>query len=580
MAQGQQTTKKTQTTVAQNKSSYSAVIERLNGIMGQYAGLPMENIYGAFSRAMGGYWANNPIIGNQRVKALNPLPCDYSKQDLNFFLQNPASNERGLRQVAEGLRYTNYSWAKLIKSYSDMLQFHTLTLPQFAENDEIKSDNFKREAKLVEKFIKRLNAKEVGRKIAAQALTQGKVFYYPRYIVDKSHNRVATVFLQQLPSEYVIIEGLNNISNYTLSFNLNYFLQMGTDYRQFGDLFEPFMADFNAWITTPESERKISKRGEKFVYATKNNEKIEGVRKMWEQNGTYMYFVSLPIDKVWTFEINGQDAIVASPLSGLMQTFAQQADYEAAQLSLILNPLIKIFTGEIPYTKAENSTQEDAFRLSLGGRALFEAYWDNLMSAHNTGGTAFFSAPVENLRSHDFPESANANSVSQSFLNYGITKSGAQGVIPITDRPTEEAVKASEKLEAQFAQNIYRTFEKMLNYIFNDELNLSYSWKVHIFGDIYSDEQVRADCLKLIDKGSTYAYLKLGALDDISLLDMVTMTDWVNSSGLLSKLSVPPTSFTQSGKSQPKSDTGGAPNKDQTQVEETKIEKQVEVTEE
>ena len=42
-----------------------------------------------------------------------------------------------------------------------------------------------------------------------------------------------------------------------------------------------------------------------------------------------------------------------------MLTYAQQSDFENAQLALLLSPLIKILTGEIPYFSESNSRAED-----------------------------------------------------------------------------------------------------------------------------------------------------------------------------------------------------------------------------
>lgn len=558
-------------------SSYFAIIERLNNIAGQYAGLPFDSVFSAFGRAYGsGYWANQPNIQNSRVKAISPLPADFTKEELGEFLRNPTQSELSLQQVAEGLKWTAYPFAKLSKSYADILTYHSYIIPKLITADEINSDIFKREYRLVEKVCEAVNLREIGHKIVAQCGTQGKVFYVLRYNVDKSHNKVNTVFFQELPKSWTTLIGYNNVSKYTVSFNLTYFLQPGTDFRQFGDLFEPYMDDFNAWW---EQEEKVGSKSKKFIYASKNNAKDYEKPRVWHQNGRWFYYVTLPIDRVWTFEIDDSTPIVASPFSGLMQTFAQQADYEAAQLSLVLNPLIKIFTGEIPYYQSDIAKEDDGFRLSLGARALFEEFWNILMSKHNTAGTTFFTAPVQNIKSHDFLESANANEVSKSFNSYAGEKAGTTGIIPITDRPTETAIEYSAKLEAKYSQCIYRTLEKMINYLL-DSLNLSYEWRVHIFGDIYSDEITRANALKELDKGDLSQYFILAALNDQSVLDKVAMCDVVSGVGLLDRLQVPQTAYTQSGKSQPKSDTGGSPRKDEIDKIETKTEKQVEVTEE
>lgn len=554
------------------QSSYAPIIERMNNIMGQYSGLPLDSVYNAFGRTMG-YWANQPQLQNSRVKSLNPLPCDYSKDELNEFLKSPQNSEYQLQQIGEGLKWTNYPWFKDIKSYADMLQFHSLVLPQHATADEIKSDGFKREYRLVSKIVKALNPRANGRKATMQAGTQGKVFYVPRYSIDRSHNKVNTFFMQELPKQWCTIIGKNSISEWTISFNLMYFMTPGTDYRQFGDLFEPYMQDFNNWVTA--DTRKAFKG--KYIYASRNNAEFENKIKVWQQNGRWFYYVSLPIDRVWTFEIDGSTAIVASPFSGLMQTFAQQSDYEAAQLSLVLNPLIKIFTGEIPYYESNQAKEDDGYRLSIGGRALFEALFNQLMAQNNTSGTAFFTAPVKNISSHNYAESANANEVSNSFLTYGGNKTGLNALIPITENPHQGVAEYSAKLEAQFAQRIYDIFSNMVNHIL-ESLNLRFEWRVSFWGNIYSDELVRSHALKLIDKGDLYGWYLLCSLDDISIYERTNINGIVSDSGLMELLQVPQTAYTQSSKSQPKSDTGGSPTKTEMEVTETKIEKQTEST--
>ena len=556
-------TQKKNTQEATPQSSWGAAIARFNSIMGQFAGMPYDTAYGIFSRA----WANMAPLQNSRIKSISPLPCDYTKADLGEFLRHPQDSEYPLQQVAEGLRWSTYSFQKLVKSYADMLEFHSIVLPH-ATAEEIESDAFMREARLVDKLIKRASLKDEGRKIAMQAGTQGKVFYVPRYSIDKSHNAVNYFFMQELPKQWCMIIGKNSVSEWTVSFNLMYFMQVGTDFRQFGDLFMPYMDDFAAW-----QKDKKAFRG-KFVYMTRNNAREESEVKAWMQDGKWCYWVSLPIERVWTFEIDPSTAIVASPFSGLMQTFAQQADYEAAQLPIILNSLIKVFTGEMPYYEANSAKDDDGYRLSLGGRALFEAYWNQMMAQNNTAGTAFYMAPVKNIHAWDYPESANANGISQSFLTYGMAKSGTQALIPVTDRPTQGMAEISAHLESQYDQAIYRTFERMLTFILNEELSLRWEWHVTLWGDVYSDDAARAHALKLIDKGDLWGWIVLCSIDGISIFDRVCANRIVKSSGFMKTLEVPKTAYTQSGNSQPKSDTGGAPTKTEQQKQEYQEEKQ------
>lgn len=585
-----------------NNSSYAPLLEKFKGLALSAAGVPIDNVYNAFMRA--GYGMENLApLQNKRVKALNPLPADYTKQDLNEFLRTPSGSESSLRQIAEGLRWTAYPFQKIAKSYADMLTFRHYEFPSYIEEETVNSPQFKREWRLVVSLLKAVNLKNIGRTITHQALIQGKVFYTLRAIVDKVHNKVNTVFLQQLPSQYTQIIGFNNISKYTVSFDMMYFLQPGTDYTQYGDLFEPFINDFAGIFEAPKQKPdpkyiyaaqnsnkarvgNITINGEtKYIYLDKVNERGEGQPRVFMQNGRWCYFVSLPIDKVWTFEIDSSTAIVASIFSGLFQTLSQQADYEAAQLSLIMNPLIKIFTGEIPYNDNDGATAEDSFKLSVGGRAMFEAFWNNLMALTNTGGTAFYTAPVENIKSHDYGEAANANKISSEFLNYEMSQTGLTALVPATDSPHQGVAEYSGKLEQEFATHIYDILKNMLEHYMQKSLNLKYDWQVNIFGSVYSDDITRANALKQLDKGDLSQQFILAALDDVSVLDRLSMSNLIISSGLINKLIPPATSYTMSksattvGEHSSGTSAAGAPSKTETEVKETKIEKKAGQTE-
>lgn len=578
--------------------SYDKVISRWNSLVDTYSDLGYGSLYQAFNRAGHG-WANQPQINNARIKAINPLPADYTKEQLGMFLTSPQTSEIPLRQIAQILRWSAYPFQKLIKSYADMLTYRHYVKPMYVDGTTAASEEFRREWRLVDKIVKKAGVEEIGHQAAGQALTSGKVFYILRSNIDKVHNKVNTVFVQQLPQDWCIPIGFNNISKYTISFDMMYFLQPGTDYRQFGDLFEPYIDDFNGIFEPTIDEREV---GRKYIYATKiksgkreysvdlskvnRSENAAGRPQMYMQNGRWCYYVTLPIDRVWTFEIDDTTAIVASPLAGLLQTFAQQADYEAAQLSVIMNPLVKIVTGEIPYDTGDSAKPEDSYKLSIGGRAMFESFWNTMMAMSNTGGTAFFTAPVENIKSHDFQAASNANEIATSYLEYGLNQAGVGALIPTGETIHAGMEEYSAKLESRFADRIYRTLEKMVNY-FLSTLGLKNEWRLTVFGSVYLDEIIRANALKQLDKGDLSQHFILAALDNMSVLDRLSLSHAVKGSGLLDLLIPPATSYTQAsggGAAASKNDTGshasgtsaeGAPTKSEAEVQETKVEKEV-----
>ena len=327
------------------------------------------------------------------------------------------------------------------------------------------------------------------------------------------------------------------------------------------------MADFESMFC----EKPVEKPGRDYVYSSyrvniqaktrRGNREVNfypenvnpdspGNPRVFQQNGTWAYYVSLPVERVWVYEIDDTTPAMISPLAGMMLTYAQQADFEEIQKTLYTNPLIKIFTGEIPYFNDEGTRTEDTFKLSIGGRMLFETLFSQLMAANNTAGTAFFMAPVENIKSHDFAESANANDISTTFNQYAGSKAGLAALIPVDKDIKAAQVEVARLIESRFSTAcIYPQFERMMNWIYSS-LNLKYSWEFKIFGTIFTDEKARKDAEAEFARGDMSALFVISALDGVSWLDKISMLKAMDASGIMDMFKVPETAYTQSGKVQ------------------------------
>ena len=549
---------------------HRAAIERFNELSEQYAGiLSAQAFTSAFSRAGFGM-ANQPSLQNSRIKGISSLPVDYSKEQIGQFLRQAYSYERQIRETSETLRWTNYPYFKIIKTEQDIPTDRYYFKPKYVHGEEAKTKEFEREAVLLDKFNKMLRPDMVLHTIRGQALLEGKAIYCTRYSVDKSHNAVNYAFLEQLPTDWCTIIGRNNISGWTVSFNMMYFLKPGTTIDQYGDLFRPYIDAFERMFK--------EKPQEKFVYASVNNaskvkrgtknvafypENVDpespGNPRVFQQNGTWAYYVSLPIDRVWVFEIDDTTPAIIPTLAGMMLTYAQQSDFEEIQKSLYINPLIKIFTGEIPYFNDEGGQISDNYRLTDGGRILFQYLFEELMAKNNTAGTAFFSAPVQNIKSHDFSESANANDISTTFNQYAGSKAGLAALIPVDKDIKAAQVEVARLIESRYAAAcLYPQFERMMNWIYSS-LNLKYEWEFKVFGTIFTDEQIRKDAEAEFARGDMSALFVIAALDGMSWLDKIAMLHAMEGSGIMDLFRVPETAYTQSGKSGKPGSEGGRP---------------------
>ncbi len=503
----------------------------------EYRDMPIESVVSAFSRVQGSAYTENPYVQNRRVKQISSLPVEYPYDKVSEMVANPGNNEMPLRQVSHALEATASPYFKIRKTYQDILTYHWYASPDGVEESEAKEKAFWREMRLVNDFAKAAHVDEMAHKIAGQVVQEGKVFYAFRYNVDKAHNQVNYAFMQQIPQDWIKIVGLNNISKYTIAFDMMYFMQPGTDYTQFGNLFEPYMGVFaNVAPQLPQYKNK------KFVYAS-GMERLKALRdtvdqlpgkpEVYYQGGRWYYWVILPIDKVWTFEIDDTSKNVAPPLTGLFLSMTNIAKYEQVQLSLVQNPLIAMVLGEIPYRDDAGATQEDAYKLSPTGRRYYEALWYRMLSATNTTGVGFYLAPAENMQLVQLAEAPSANEISSNGYSYAMQKSGI-GIIPATTDPRAGTVQVSMQIECRFGELLYKQVSRMMNYLYQS-LGLRWRWEFVMFGSLATDD----DRLKEAKDGMTLGILS-STMDYLAILgkrltDDVAISNAVIGSGIMDK---------------------------------------------
>lgn len=526
---------------------FPQIYQRFQALSQKYGNMSMQNLITAFTQVTGDRWTNNnPYIQNRRVKQISSLPRDYTKDEVVEMIRKPDVNEQPLREVAHGLEYTAYPMWHLRKVYQELLTYHNYISPRYINSEDAKKDDFWREWRLLEKLREEINPAACGHQAAGQALVEGKVFYYPRISIDKAHNQVNYAFMQQLPSDWTKIVGLNNKSKYTVAFNLFYFLQPGTSPAQFGDLFIPYLEQFQELLTS------LPSKGNKTVVRAGtpkcginlmkfNKMQIEGNLlgnpEVAYENGRWFYWVTLPVDKIFTFEIDDVSRNVVSPFTGLFISMLQIAQYEQIQLELVQNPLIALITGEIPYRDDGNATPEDTYKLSNAGRQLFEALWYQMLSANNTSGIGLYMAPLENMTMHQLAEAPSSTEISANGYSYTIDKAGLGGIIPTSGDSRAGTANISFQIESRFGTPIYRSFENMMYRIF-ESLNLKYEWRFTMFGSVATDEQREDSARKGMTLGilsDTMTYL---ALNDKSLLDDLAISNAIVASGI-SELRLP-----------------------------------------
>lgn len=522
-------------------ATYPEIFKKIRTLAADYGNMPFSSLVSAYNSAagvlgFGNMYTPNPYTQNRRVKGIATRPADYSKDEVADFVQHPDSSEKQLRAVEKGLEYTAYPMFHTRVVYQNLLTYHSYVAPHLSDKEDAKKDDFWREWKLLEKLRCAVNPRDKAHEFAGRALQEGKIFVVPRISVDKAHNRVNHAFLQRLPSDWTKIVGYNNISKYTVAFDLMYFCQVGTDWRQFGDLFEPYIYDWLEALTpTP------ALRGNKVVYASKTAIDVNALRKdanenvnAYFQQGRWYYWVTLPVDRVFPMEIDDTDDNVLPPFTGLFLDFIQLSQMEQIQLEILQNPLVSILHGEMETWDDKQNNTADEYKISDAGRRFFLELWYRMLAENNTSGIGLYAAPFRNMKLESLDEAPNAiNIVSQGYTDT-MAKAGLTALIPVSDEARAGAVNVSLAIESRFPEVIYRCFERMMNVIIV-KLNLNYEWQFRMFGNLAEDEEHIETLREEMTLGILPAAIEYNAMRDRSILDDIAWSDAIDVSGLLER---------------------------------------------
>lgn len=503
---------------------YPEYFEAMRKVAEEYGSMPQVNAMSAYTRAYMDTFGRNPYIQNSRVKQIPTLPVSYSKAKIVSMLQDPLNNEEPLREVSHYLEWGAYPYFKIRKTYQDINEDFWYIHPNLVDSEDVKTKAFERDYKLAYRLTQAFDPSTAAHKIRGEAVTEGKTFYTIRYRLNRSHGNVDYASFVRLPSDYCRIVGYNDLSKYTVAFDMTYFFEPGAYPEQFGDLFTPYIRDFENAVG--EDIHQMDRKSRIDIRRVN-----ETVARAYEANSRWMYWVILPAEKVWTFEIDDTSAVVAPVLTGLFISMASLAKFEDIQMELISAPLVAVLTGEIPYFADKNQVEYDAYKLSPAGRAMYEQFWVDLMNATNTTGVGFFTAPVENIKMHQLNEIPSAVNVSTEGYSYAMLKSGLGSIIPISDNPRAGVANLSVKLESKFCQPIYDQMERLFDYVYR-AIGLRYEFKFKMFGDIYSTDDIELTIQKNLSMGLLPELFRWYAIKRISPFEDMAMSEYVKNSGL------------------------------------------------
>lgn len=483
---------------------------------------------GQYYMNMGSSFVNDPYLLNQRIKQLSTLPAFLEREAIEDALKNPENNENALRRATKSMIYLTYPLYRLQMLYEGILKYRSYIEPLYVTKEDFNKPRFKSDWKFIDMWHKKLNPKKQFRRIVAEVIPEGKRAYYLRQSYNSStdHENVDYVHFQVLPSDWYKIIKHSTDSYEVIAFNFAYFWQAGTDLGQFPPIFTKYYNELMSAVTVDE-------KGRRWIDPRKTPEDV--VIEYNNETMTWFYWKELPSDECFVFSFTESDDLQVSPFASLLLQAQDLASYSLLQQQLLTVPLYSMLLGELPlHDDNKSGSHLDDFRLSPEAVSSFEAKVNSSMPP----GTTYNIVPSVKNALYHFQEVPNANKIYNIGLQQLINTSGTSTLMTTTERPSVAQVSAGKIIETRYIDRMYDQFELACNIILEkmyDNGDLKFHWRFYIHGDSFSEKDEIAAIEKSLSMGQVELLPKYLSYHDKSLLDAVTTSDWVESSGIYNK---------------------------------------------
>jgi hypothetical protein len=470
----------------------------------------IENFASVNSATSGtGYY--NPIYANSAMKRFNTYSNKPSMRDLISWLDNPRYFEQQLRGLSDWLTFSCEFYTRTIYYAANILNFDYELIPinppaSNATASEI--DLYKRQKYLNNDWLRKFRVKEQCSNIMLDVIKSGGKFYYLRHS-DTSD------YLQNMPDDYLYINGRVDTVGYTYSMNMSFFYQFPESV--FG--FAPEFADWYKNFLTPEG---------KF-------------------DNTSNPYKRMPIDRSVVFKFDDTRPENIPPFAGIFKNALEIEDYQdLLKLKAQLQTFQMLYL-EIPKDKDGKPT------ITANESINYVAVAQTQVPT----GTGIVSSPMH-LEQIDFDNSQNFNNI------IGLGASNfyqSSGLCPaIFGDSTKSAVGIINSIQTDYLmfEHMYNQFERFINYQLT-KISGKYDFAIKFLRrSNYTLSDDITNAFKLLDHGGAIGRTlsALGAepwQHENTLLDNVLC-------GYTDLLRVPQTAYTQSSSS---SDSGGRPTSEQ-----------------
>lgn len=486
--------------------------------------------------ALGMAYTCNPYVQSQRVKSINSLPVFFKRNKLESAMKDMTGNEKTLRETGWAL-FSVYPLMKLYYMYADILTYRYYITPKYVGKKEVSRRDFWEEHRYVHSIIDKINPKRTFRNIALDTIIEGKTAYCLRLgLNDKDITKelklpkVEYCDFQKIPSDYWKITGINSETKFTVSVNFALFWQPGFSIKQYPPIFKKYYDLFNNIVD--ENGKMVGDI----------NNLIENDISVECSGGKYYYWATMPLDEVFVFSHCEAHSWQLPNFSGLFLQAQDLQSYSYLQEELLQLPLSSVIIGTLPMNDSSGRIGSSANNFALSPEAVL--FFESLFNSVAPRGVKFMLAPGEDYKHFKFDNSVpnNINIVTETQQQW-ISSSGTGGLMSTTNKPSQAMVKSSQKIEPRYVDRFYEQWVNAVDIIFNKKIGTKYTWKFHMEGDVFNDEDMYNKCDKAISIGQNDVMPQYKSFFNKDMEDVISTQHYVKASNIYENMQLVESAF-------------------------------------
>lgn len=429
----------------------------------------------------------SPPLENRLLQSLNNNPTIPSLNKIKESLANYVNTEEQLQSYMEFMQKWDMIFARVLRSYSDILSFDLQIVPQFDYSKaEMESEAFKEDKERIYKFLDAFDYKNEFHKMCVEIMRHETVYTWFRKL--KWGNKGMKSTLQIMPQKYCMLTGYWE-KGLLYDFDMGYFLQAGVDIEGFDPVFKKY---YNEMF-------KDNYMYQSYIPTNPFNNR-EGTYGLWHQTS--------PLDGAWCFKFSTSDFNSVPFLAPYLQNVFTNNEIAELQKDKDMLAAYGILAGEIRLLKETKSGNiRDQFAIAPKTLGNFMGMVKNGLDKRIKA----VAMPTENTDFYQYTDS-NSNMYGNHLADTVGVGTGLSRVIYSSDRMSNAEIQYAVETQYNLMKPLYYQFENFLNY-FGNKLTKKFKFSFIFDGCSYSFEKDKKfeRLMKLADKGiildtSAYAF--------------------------------------------------------------------------